>query len=51
MNNKVSTITKRTLCVCMVTALLYGICGCTASSEERAEIGTEDSQDMEAATK
>lgn len=45
MNNKVSTITKRILCVCIVVILLYGICGCTASSEERAEIGTEDSRE------
>lgn len=42
MNNKESTITKRILCMCMVVILLYGVCGCTASSEERAEIGTED---------
>ena len=47
MNNKVSTITKRILCVCMVVILLYGVCGCTAPSEERAEIDTEDSQESE----
>ena len=45
MKNKVSTITKRILFMCMVLILLYGVCGCTASSEERAEIGTEDSRE------
>ena len=47
MNNKVSTIIKRILCVCMVVILLYGMCGCTAPSKERAEIRTEDSRESE----
>ncbi|MBD5526427.1 MAG: hypothetical protein HDR04_18915 [Lachnospiraceae bacterium] len=45
MNNRVNTAQKRALCVCMVTILLYGVCGCTTSSEERAEIDTEISQE------
>lgn len=45
MNNRVNIAQRRVLCVCMVTVLLYGVCGCTASSEERAEIDTEISQE------
>ena len=45
MNNRENIAQKRALCVCMVTFLLYGVCGCTTSSEERAEIDTEISQE------
>lgn len=45
MNNRENIAQKRALCVCMVTVLLYGVCGCTASSEERVEIDTEISQE------
>ncbi|MBD5475798.1 MAG: hypothetical protein HDR17_07435 [Lachnospiraceae bacterium] len=45
MNNRVNKAQKRALCVCMVTVLLYGVCGCTASGEERAEIDTEISRE------
>lgn len=45
MKNRVSVIGKRILCVGMTVILLLGLCECIASSEEYAEIETEDSQE------
>lgn len=40
MNN--SKYSDKIICICLVIIILFDFYGCTASSEERAEIGTED---------